>query len=118
MKALEKNETWEMVDLPKGKTTVGANGCLQLNTSWMDCLKANLDWPLQLLAMKYVFLNGDLEEEVYMDAPLSFDGRFGSKDGKIVVLIVYLDDIILTRDDLPEMNWLKKSLSSKFEIKD
>ena len=34
------------------------------------------------------------------------------------MLIVYLDDIILTRDDLPEMNWLKKSLSSKFEIKD
>ena len=46
-------------------------------------LAANLDWPLQLLAMKYVFLNGDLEEEVYMDAPPSFDGRFGSKVCKL-----------------------------------
>ena len=32
-------------------------------------LAANLDWPLQQLDVKNVFLNGDLEEEVYMDSP-------------------------------------------------
>jgi hypothetical protein len=31
---------------------------------------------------------------------------------------VYVDDIILTRDDVLEMNRLKTSLSSTFEIKD
>ncbi|RVX19679.1 Retrovirus-related Pol polyprotein from transposon RE2 [Vitis vinifera] len=51
-------------------------------------LAANLDWPLQQLDVKNVFLNG--EEEVYMDSPPGFDGRFGSK----------------------------QSLSSEFEIKD
>ena len=40
-----------------------------------------------------------------------------SQDGKIVVLIVYADDIILIENDLLEMNWLKQSFSSEFKIK-
>ena len=40
-----------------------------------------------------------------------------SEKGKIVVLIVYVDYIILTGDDLIEIEWLKKSLASNFEIK-
>ena len=41
-----------------------------------------------------------------------------SQDGKIAILIVYVDDIILTGDDVLEMNRLKTSLSSTFDIKD
>lgn len=37
---------------------------------------------------------------------------------KIIVVIVYMDDAILTGDDVPKMNQLKTSLSSTFEIKD
>ena len=40
-----------------------------------------------------------------------------SQDGKIVVLIVYADDIILIENDLLEMNRLKQSFSSEFKIK-
>ena len=32
-------------------------------------LVVNLDWPLMQLDVKNVFLNGDLEKEVYMDLP-------------------------------------------------
>ena len=41
-----------------------------------------------------------------------------SKEGKIVILIVYVDDIILTGDDIIELERLKKVLSNNFEIKD
>lgn len=34
------------------------------------CLAANLDWNLRQLNIKNAFLNGDLEEEVYMNDPL------------------------------------------------
>ena len=107
-------------------------------------LAPNLDWPLHQLDVKNTFLNGDLEDEVYMEIPLGFEtsnvnkvcklrkslyglkqsprawfDRFTkavkkhgysqgqadhtlftkfSRNGKIAILIVYVDDIIVTGD--------------------
>lgn len=41
-----------------------------------------------------------------------------SEQGKVVVLIVCMDDIVLTGDDAFEFKRLKKALSYGFEIKD
>lgn len=41
-----------------------------------------------------------------------------SQEGKICILIVNVDDIILTRDYIFEMNHWKTSISMIFEIKD
>ena len=41
-----------------------------------------------------------------------------SKDGKLTILLVYVDDIIITGDDLAERQLLKEQLSTVFEMKD
>ena len=206
MNAFLKNRTWEIVDLPKEKKTVGckwvftikckpdgsierykarlvAKGFTQtygidyqetfapiakINSIWiLLSLAIHFSWPLHQLEVKKslllnqvaeddAFLNGDLEEEVLMDLPLGFEEklekkvcrlkkslygleRFGkviklqeyiqsqvdhtmfykhSKEGKIVELIVYMDNIIITSDDSLELERLKKALTREFEIKD
>lgn len=108
MEALEKNQTWKLVNLPNGKKTVGcrwiytmkldsegkidrfkarlvAKGYTQkygvdygdifapvakINTiRILISIAANEDWPLKQFDVKNAFLNGYLEEEVYMDPP-------------------------------------------------
>ncbi|KAA0048512.1 Retrovirus-related Pol polyprotein from transposon 297 family [Cucumis melo var. makuwa] len=101
------------------------------------------DWPLYQLDLKNIFLNGDLVEEVYMsprqDLKSNLVSRFTtfvksqgysqghsdrtlftnvSKTGKIAILIVYVNDIVLTGDDQTEISQLRQRTSDEFEIKD
>lgn len=47
-------------------------------------LAANLDWLLQQLDVKNVFLNGELVQEVFMDLPPGFNEE--RKGGKVCLL--------------------------------
>jgi hypothetical protein len=203
MRALEKNNTWELVELSNGKEPVGckwvytikyspegkverykarlvAKGYTQtygvdyeetfapvakMNTvrTLISCA-ANLGWNLFQLDVKNAFLHGDLEEEIYMHIPPGFRtaqtenkvlklhrSLYGLKqsprawfdrfrramvqlgyiqsnadhtlfyqknNGKLTVLIVYVDDIVITGDDDKGIESLKKHLTKEFEVKD
>lgn len=41
-----------------------------------------------------------------------------NQDGKVTILIVYADDMVVTGDDYDEMKLLQEHLATKFEMKD
>ena len=71
-----------------------------------------------------------MEEDVYIEVPFGVKhNHFGykqsnsyhtffikQKEGKITVLIVYADDMVLTGDDPDEMNALQEYLTTNFEM--
>ncbi|KAH9680958.1 retrovirus-related pol polyprotein from transposon RE1 [Citrus sinensis] len=204
MNSLQKNSTWEVVDLPEGKKPVGcrwvftikykADGIVErfkarlvakgytqtYRVDYMETfapvakintvrvllsLAVNLDWPLHQFDVKNAFLHGDLQEEVYMElppgckmqaegskqvcklrkslyglkqSPRAWFGRFTSSmkvfgyqqsnsdhtlflkynREKIIVLIVYVDDMIVIGNDPEEKAALQDHLAQEFEMKD
>ena len=203
MRALMQNQTWEVVDLPKGKKTVGcrwvytlkcksdgsldrykarlvARGYTQtygidyqetfapvakMNTiRILISLAVNLDWPLYQYDIKNAFLHGNLKEEIYMKYPPGYEGirnegkvcklqkalyglkqsprawfgRFSqamksldyhqcngehtlffkhTSQGLITILIVYVDDIIITGNNVKDIKDLEQHLTKHFDVK-
>jgi Reverse transcriptase (RNA-dependent DNA polymerase)/Integrase core domain/gag-polypeptide of LTR copia-type/GAG-pre-integrase domain len=200
LKALEQNNTWDMVELPKGKKPVGckwvykikynsdgtverykarlvAKGFTQtygidyqetfapvakMNTfRILMSIATNHGWDLFQMDVKNAFLQGDLEEEVYMTPPPGYcetskvcklrKAIYGLKqsprawyaklstfliehnfkkstadcsvfieknDNSSTIILVYVDDIIITGNNNQRIKEVKEMLKGKFDIKD
>jgi Reverse transcriptase (RNA-dependent DNA polymerase) len=203
IKALEKNKTWTLVPLPKGKKPVGckwvyqtkynsdrtierhkarlvAKGFTQIygidyqeifapvvkmsTVRILLSIAVNLGWTLSQMDVKNVFLQGTIEEEVYMTLPPGYENDsnkdcvcklnksiYGLKqsprvwydklsyslllhnftkssadssmfvkhsDGTTTIVLVYVDDIIVTGNNEKEIQTVKNYLKNKFDIKD
>ena len=200
--ALEKNNTWEIVNVPNNKKTVGCKWLFNIKykpDGNIDRFKARLvakgytqvygidymetfspvakmttvrilislaackNWNLYQYDVKNAFLHGDLEEEIYMDLPPGYKTHLSNKvcklqktiyglkqsprawfgkftkvmksfgysqcnqdhtlffkynrDNEITLVLVYVDDIIVTGNDTQEIITLKEKFFKVFDMK-
>ncbi|KAA0047030.1 putative mitochondrial protein [Cucumis melo var. makuwa] len=100
MKALEKNNTWEICALPKGHKPVGCK--------WVFTLKYKADGTLDRhKARLTTFVKSQGYSQGHSDHTLFTKV---SETGKIAVLIVYVDYIVLFGDDQAEISQLKQRM--------
>ena len=52
-------------------------------------IAANKDWPMHQFDVKNAFLHGEIEEEVFMQAPPGFTGNFGENEGCMLRKALY-----------------------------
>ncbi|GKD84395.1 retrovirus-related pol polyprotein from transposon TNT 1-94 [Tanacetum coccineum] len=80
LEMIKKNNTWKLVDLPKGKNAIGVDfGDTFAPVARHDTIKlliaiaAQRNWKIHHLDVKSAFLNGELEEEIYVKQPEGFE---------------------------------------------
>ncbi|KAL0451791.1 UNVERIFIED_CONTAM: Retrovirus-related Pol polyprotein from transposon RE1 [Sesamum latifolium] len=82
--SLEKNNTWEVVPMPKDKRAIGVNGCIRFSpvakavtVRTFLAVATGFGWPIHQVDINNAFLHGFLEEDIYMKAPEGYHVQSG-----------------------------------------
>ncbi|KAL6339994.1 hypothetical protein AAG906_038829 [Vitis piasezkii] len=136
MKLIQVHEEWieAMEDEMKSMNDNGDSFIIIM------ALMAHYDLKLHQMDVKIAFLNGNIDETIYMVQPENFESNdskqlvitsFGFKENtvdqciylkfsgsKFIILVLYIDDILLASSDMELLHETKRFLSSKFDMKD
>eukprot|EP00253_Pinus_taeda_P015702 PITA_15702 len=203
MNAIERNKTWDLVELPKGKEVIGVKWVYKTKSNVegkierhkarlvvkgykqqygrdyeetfapvarMETVRAVLSiiaqnkWKVYQMDVKSAFLNEVLMEEIYIEQPLSYEKKgqenkvcrlkkalYGmkqtprawysridsyllenefdkcegeptvyikEKDGKLLIFVLYVDDVIFTGNDVYLIENFKTVMKEEFEMTD
>ncbi|KAG8501561.1 hypothetical protein CXB51_003867 [Gossypium anomalum] len=145
IKMIQKNQTWKLVERPNNRKTIGVKWTFapvaRLDTiRLLVALAAQNQWAIHQLDVKSAFLNGFLEEEIYIDQPQGFvvSGKeqmvyrlkkalnvseptiYVKKNEAKIQLIVslYVDDLLVTRGDQDMLAEFKAKMKDMFEMSD
>ena len=96
--------------MPKGYESVGKNKVCKLNKSLYGLKQAPRQWNAKLITV--------LNEHGFVQSKFDYS-LFTKNSGSVfMILLVYVDDIVITGNDESEIKKFKEFLNSKFLIKD
>nr|GEY61356.1 reverse transcriptase [Tanacetum cinerariifolium] len=131
IKSIEKNDTWELITLPKSYKAI--------RVKWVYKAKKNAKGEVEKYKARIVpaFLNKLLEEEVYVEKPEGYVAKgiykyfqaYGFtkclseyalyvkfENKSIVLTCLYANDLIFTRNSKSMINELKKLMARELEM--
>ncbi|XP_058071232.1 uncharacterized mitochondrial protein AtMg00810-like [Magnolia sinica] len=82
-------------------------------------LAASKSWKLWQMDVKNAFLHGEIDQDIYMEQPSGFQSkRHQDYEGKLAIVLVYVDDLIITGDNDSEIERTRENLFVRFQMKE
>ncbi|KAG8473016.1 hypothetical protein CXB51_034911 [Gossypium anomalum] len=136
MDSMYENQVWTLIDPPEGVKPIRCKWVFKKKTD-MDAMFKSIrillaiaafhDYEIWQMDVKIAFLNGKLEEDVYMTQPEDFGFIKNENEpcvykkvsgSTITFLVLYVDDILIMGNDIPTLQSIKTWLGSCFSVKD
>ncbi|CAB4040087.1 Hypothetical predicted protein [Paramuricea clavata] len=133
--SLKENDTYELSTLPEGKASVGGKWVYttKQDQNGVETFKARyVAKGYSQMDVKTAYLHAPITQELYIDQPQGFEevSESGERnhadhcvykklvDDKIVIVIVWVDDLIIASDSMQLMEEFKERMKTQFKMKD